>query len=202
MVHISKTRLEAFSDGVFAILITLLVLELKVPPLVDHDSTDELLNALVHLLPRFVSWVISFLMIAVIWVNHHRLLELIDRVDHRFFWLNANLLLWTSFIPFPTALIGEYAANPLATFFFGIILSSSALAFVFLRGYLRSRPAILKKDIDREALNRAYVRSMLMGPLPYLGGAALSWVSPVLSWMVYAVIPLVFIFPVIRPVRE
>lgn len=202
MVHINKTRLEAFSDGVFAILITLLVLELKVPQIVDHNSADELLAALIHLLPRFFSWVISFLMIAVIWVNHHRLLELIDRVDNRFFWLNANLLLWTSFIPFPTALIGEYAGNSLATFLFGLIMSLSALAFVFLRAYLRSLPSIVKGDIGAETLQRAYVRSMLMGPLPYLAGAALSWANPLLSWVVYGVIPILFIFPVVMTRQE
>ncbi len=199
MQLISKTRLEAFSDGVFAIIITLLVLEIKVPHIESHHSVEELHNALIALLPKFFSWIISFLIIAVIWVNHHRVLELVERVNPKFFWLNANLLLWASFIPFPTALLGDYSDNRLATVFFGVVLALSALAFVLIRWYLKSNPSILKSGISNHELSRALVKSVLFGPMLYLIGAWLSWINPFYGRFVYAVIPLLFIFPVIKP---
>ncbi|WP_332367617.1 TMEM175 family protein [Spirosoma telluris] len=99
MNYFSKSRVEAFSDGVFAIIVTLLVLEIKVPHIDHHESVAELTGALYALLPKFISWIISFLMVCVIWVNHHRLLNQIANITHAIFWLNALLLLWCSFIP-------------------------------------------------------------------------------------------------------
>lgn len=195
---IQKNRLEAFSDGVFAIIITLLVLEIKVPHIEQHNSTEALLTALQSLLPKFLSWVISFLVIAVIWVNHHRMLELVEKVDHSFFWLNANLLLWTSFIPFPTALMGDYAHNPLAVSFFGIVLSLTAMAFTLMRRYLANHGDILKKEIGQQTLKSTALKSFLMGPLVYWIGAGLAWIHPGISWTIYLIIPIYFIFPSIK----
>jgi hypothetical protein len=88
---ISRGRVEALSDGVFAIVVTLLVLEITVPHVAAHDSTAELARAPWTLAPKFVSWVISVVTVCVIWLNHHRLFTMVGRIDHRFFWLNANL---------------------------------------------------------------------------------------------------------------
>jgi uncharacterized membrane protein len=195
---IQKNRLEAFSDGVFAILITLLVLEIKVPHIEQHNSTGALQAALQSLLPKFLSWVISFLVIAVIWVNHHRILERVEKADHSFFWLNTNLLLWTSFIPFPTALMGDYAHNPLAVSLFGIVLSLSALAFTFLRKYLADHGDLLKKEIGPHVLKHTVLKSFLLGPLAYGMGAAAAWIHTGVSWAIYLIIPLYFIFPSIK----
>jgi uncharacterized membrane protein len=116
---ISRGRVEALSDGVFAIVVTLLVLEITVPHVAEHDSMAELARALGMLAPKFVSWVISFVTVCVIWLNHHRLFTLVSRIDNGLFWMNANLLLWTSFITFPIALMGDYPANRLAVSFYG-----------------------------------------------------------------------------------
>lgn len=98
----------------FAIVVTLLVLEIMVPHVANHGSVSDLLRALLDLAPKFASWVISFLTVCAIWMNHHRLFQLIGRLDRGLFWWNANLLLCTSFIPFPTALMGDYPGNRLA----------------------------------------------------------------------------------------
>jgi len=108
MFDFQKSRVEALSDGVFAIIITVLVLEIKVPHVDDRLSVVGLTRALPGLLPKVLSWIMSFLMVCVIWVNHHRLLNRVGYVSHGIFWLNANLLLWCTFIPFPTALMGDY----------------------------------------------------------------------------------------------
>lgn len=84
----SKNRVEAFSDGIFAIIVTLLVLEIKVPHIGDHHSTGELFAALKGLLPKFLSWIISFFTVAVIWVNHHRIFKQIGQLDNGIFWWN------------------------------------------------------------------------------------------------------------------
>jgi Endosomal/lysosomal potassium channel TMEM175 len=111
---ISRGRVEALGDGVFAIVVTLLVLEIKVPHIEAHNSLTELAAALQALAPKFLSWAISFVTVCVIWLNHHRLLKLTSRIDNAVFRWNANLLLWTSFIPFPTALMGDYPTDKLA----------------------------------------------------------------------------------------
>jgi len=111
-------------------------LEIKVPQIKDHHSMQELAGALWQLMPKVLSWVVNFLVVCVIWVNHHRIFEQIKPVTHGLFWLNANLLLWCSFIPFPTALMGDYVNNPVALITFGVILSLSALAFTLIRFYV------------------------------------------------------------------
>ena len=133
---IGRGRLEALSDGVFAIVVTLLVLEIKVPHVAEHDSMAELGRALLTLAPKFISWVISFVTVCVIWLNHHRLFTAVSRMDHGLFWLNANLLLWTSFIPFPTALMGDYPTSNLAVSFYGLVMFLMSLAFVLLRVHI------------------------------------------------------------------
>ena len=112
------TRVEAFSDGVFAIVVTLLVLELKVPALKDHGSVAELL-------PKFLSWLISFIIVCKFWLNHHHILGLARNANFGFVWLNSLFLMGQSFIPFPTALVGEYPDNKLAVSAFGIVCSRS-----------------------------------------------------------------------------
>ena len=196
----SKTRVEAFSDGVFAIIITLLVLEIKVPHVEHHDSVPDLLHSLLGLTPKLVSWIISFLIVCVIWVNHHRVLESIKAVDNPLLWLNANLLLWCSFIPFPTALMGDYVHNPLAVFFFGIVMSFAALGFTFIRMYLKKHPELLQVPPAPGLHKREVTRSFLFGPVFYWAGASFAWVSPVISLVIYFLIPVYFIFP--TPARK
>ncbi|MBL7851690.1 MAG: DUF1211 domain-containing protein [Cyclobacteriaceae bacterium] len=196
----SKTRVEAFSDGVFAIIITLLVLEIKVPHIENHNSVPDLLKSLWGLTPKLVSWVISFLIVSVIWVNHHRVLETIKAVDNPLLWLNANLLLWCSFIPFPTALMGDYVHNPLAVFFFGMVMAFAALGFTFIRMYLQKHPELLQVPAVPGLHKRQVTRSFLFGPALYWVGALLAWVSPAISLVIYFLIPVYFIFP--TPARK
>src|SRR5881397_3760164 len=116
--HLHLTRIEAFSDGVFAIVVTLLVLELKLPVLKDHGSVSELAHQLVELAPKFLSWLISFIIVCKFWLNHHHVLGLARHANYAMVWLNALFLMFQSFVPFPTALMGEYPGNPLAVPFF------------------------------------------------------------------------------------
>ena len=130
------TRIEAFSDGVFAIIVTLLVLELKVPALKEHASAAELAHQLVELLPKFLSWLISFIIVCKFWLNHHHVLGLARHADYAMVWLNSIFLLGQSFIPFPTAVVGEYPNNRLAVSLFGCVFALNTLLFMALYAYI------------------------------------------------------------------
>lgn len=190
----AKSRVEAFSDGVFAIIVTLLVLELRPPPLPHPVAPAVLGHALLGLLPKFGSWVVSFFIVCVTWANHHRLLAMFRVVDHGLFWLNAHLLFWISFIPFPTALIGDFFTNPLALSFFGGCQALTAFAFSLLRLYVqRHHRTLLQADIDPAVFRHGTRLSVLFGPLPYLLGAALAWAWPLGTLLLYVFVPLYFI---------
>ena len=191
----SKPRVEALSDGIFAIILTLLVLEIKVPHLADPSSANELLTALALLSPKIASWVISFFTVCVIWVNHHRLFKLFKGIDHGLFWWNATLLLFVSFIPFPTALMGDYLYNPVAVSLYGIALGLMALSFFFLRWHVIRRPFLLHDEVEFPKFKKATKYSLLFGPVLYIVGAMLGWFYPFVAMWIYASIAIYFIYP-------
>jgi uncharacterized membrane protein len=121
----SKARVEAFSDGVFAILITILVLELKIP----HGSD---LATLKPLLPLFLTYVLSFLMLGIYWNNHHHMLHAASRVNGAILWANMHLLFWLSLLPFTTGWMGENHFAPLPTAIYGADLLLAAIAYMIL----------------------------------------------------------------------
>jgi uncharacterized membrane protein len=186
------TRIEAFSDGVFAVAVTLLVLDLKVPVLNHHADVRELAQALLDQLPKFLSWLISFIIVCKFWLNHHHLLGLARHADYGFVWLNSIFLMGQSFIPFPTAMVGEYPGNALAVSFFGCVFAINTLLFMALQAYLVRR--LIKPELaalqDPHALRKA-----LVGPLSYLVGAAAAWFYTPAAFVVYALTPLFYITP-------
>ncbi len=192
---VGRGRVEALSDGVFAIVITLLVLELKVPHLASPASVAEMAGALRALAPKFLAWVVSFLTVCVIWLNHHRLFAMLARLDAGLFWRNANLLLWTSFIPFPDALMGDYPRNPLAVSLYGGVMALMALGFVLMRRHMARTPGLLREEVDRDAFRRGTWFSVALGPVAYSAFAALAWVSTVAAFAGYAAIALYFVLP-------
>lgn len=192
--YFSKSRIETFSDGVFAIIITLLVLEIKVPEIENHLSKEELWHSLILLLPKIISWMVSFLIVCVIWVNHHRIFEQLQTVTHSLFWLNANLLLWCSFIPFPTALMGDYLNNPIALATFGFILSLAALGFTLIRFNILKNTFVLKPEVDLAHFKIATTKSILFGPVLYLLGAGFSFINTYIAFAIFFFIPIYFIF--------
>src|SRR5262249_33910445 len=127
------TRIEAFSDGVFAIVVTLLVLELRVPALKEHASVADLAHQLIELTPKFLSWLLSFIIVCKFWLNHHHVLGLARHADYGLAWLNSLFLMGQAFIPFPTAMMGEYPTNPLAVSLFGAVFAVNTLLFIALQ---------------------------------------------------------------------
>src|SRR5712691_3297456 len=125
MVAMGKGRLEAFSDGVIAILITIMVLELKIPA----GGTWE---ALRPLMPVFLTYVLSFIILGIYWNNHHHMFQAIHRVNGKILWANLHLLFWLSLFPFATGWMGENHFTPLPTAFYGVVLILAAVAYRML----------------------------------------------------------------------
>lgn len=190
----SKSRVEAFSDGIFAIIVTLLVLEIKVPHISDYNSQSELLTALSALFPKFISWIMSFFTVAVIWVNHHKLFKQFKQLDSGIFWWNAVLLLWTSFIPFPTAVLGDYPGNFVSIVLYGIVMALMAASFTCMRYYVLRKGNLLEADVNTELFSKGTKASLIFGPVFYLTGVVAGFISPYLSFAVFLIIPVYFIF--------
>jgi|SRR5437667_6676096 len=185
-------RIEAFSDGVFAIVVTLLVLELKVPILHDRSSPSELGHQLLDLVPKFLSWLISFIIVCKFWLNHHHLLTFAQHATYGMVWLNSIFLMGQAFIPFPTALMGEYPINPLAVSLFGIVMAMNTVLFIALQSY------ILRKLIKPEMVGAQVPHltgKSLVGVVCYLLGVAAALINLHIAFVLYGLTPLFFITP-------
>src|ERR1044072_2324353 len=139
---IGKTRLEAFSDGVLAIIITIMVLELKVP----HGDD---LHSLQPLIPIFISYILSFTYIGIYWNNHHHMLHAAQHVNGKILWANMHLLFWLSLVPFTTGWMGDNHMAPLPTALYGVVLICAALAYTMLQ------PAIIASQGPQSKLRAA-----------------------------------------------
>ena len=189
----SKNRLEAFSDGVFAIVITLLVLELKVPHIPHAENTEEVRHALYELAPKIFSWVISFFFIALIWLHHHNIMQMAVKSDYAVVWINNFLLLFVSFFPFPTALMGEYPHSRFLVMFWGLTTSATTLLLALLYRY--NTRHYLSTSYDPKSVSRNVVLSFFAGPLIYLVAALLAWVSIRVAIIMYMLVPFIYILP-------
>jgi uncharacterized membrane protein len=181
---VSKNRLEAFSDGVLAIIITIMVLELKVP----HGVT---IAALKPILPVFLSYVLSFIYVAIYWSNHHHLLHATKHVSGGILWANLHLLFWLSLFPFTTGWMGENQVAPLPAALYGFVLLMAAIAY-----YLLQRTIILKQGRDsllKLALGRDWKGKVSM--LLYLLGLLLAFVKPWIATAVYVLVALMWLVP-------
>lgn len=179
-----KGRLEAFSDGVIAIIITIMVLELKVP----HDAE---LAALRPLIPVFLSYVLSFIYLGIYWNNHHHLLQAAEQVNGNVLWANLHLLFWLSLIPFVTAWTGENAFAPVPVACYGIVLLCSAIAYFIL-----SRALILHHGKDSTlavAIGRDFKGKVSLGI--YALAVVLTTVSAGLAFMLYVVVAILWLMP-------
>jgi uncharacterized membrane protein len=179
-----KGRLEAFSDGVLAIIITIMVLELKVP----HG---EQLQALAPLLPVFLSYVLSFVYVGIYWNNHHHMLHATTHVTGPMLWANLHLLFWLSLFPFATGWLGEnhFAAAPSALY--GIVLLMAAIAYVVLQ------QLIIAAEGPNSVLGRAIGRDWKgkVSPLLYVAGIVVTHWSSTLAQFIYVTVALMWLVP-------
>jgi uncharacterized membrane protein len=176
-------RIEAFSDGVFAIAITLLVLGIKVPRAAEHGAGGGLGSALIQLWPHYLAFVTSFFTILAMWVNHHRIFTFVRRSDHYFLYWNGLLLLLVTFMPFPTMVLAEYFLHPdagIAGTVFAGTLVAVALAFKGLWRYASKNGRLLAQRIAPEDVDQI-TRQHRHGPPMYLVAFVISFLSVGLS---------------------
>jgi uncharacterized membrane protein len=190
---LSKARIEALSDGVFAIAMTLLILEVKIPSL-EPGHEAELPRRLLDVAPRFLAYAMSFLIVGVNWVGHHAQLHYIRRTDRAYLWTNLFYLLAISSLPFSAGLLGQYPRQP-ASFvvYCGNLIASGLLLFGQFR-YAAGRGQLFDPDID-PAFIAAGLRRILMGPKIYLAAAILSFFSPTLSLLLCILTPMLYMIP-------
>jgi uncharacterized membrane protein len=179
-----KDRLLAFSDGVVAIIITIMVLELKVP----HGASWQ---DLARVLPTFLSYVLSFVYVAIYWNNHHHLLYTVNRVDGLILWANTHLLFWLSLVPFATAWMGENHFATLPTAIYGVALLMPAIAYYLLQ------KAILRREGQDSTLAKALGRDIKgkISPVLYLAAIALSFVNPLIAGIIYVSVAVMWLIP-------
>jgi uncharacterized membrane protein len=179
-----KNRLEAFSDGVIAILITIMVLELRVP-----DGGD--FNALRQVFPHLLTYVMSFVYLAIYWNNHHHMLHTVERVNGKMLWANIHLLFWLSLIPFTTAWMGENGAAPVPTAVYGGVLIFAAIAYTILQGTiiaLQGHGSKLKAAVQGDSKGKISI-------LAYAAAIPAAFVDRRISIALYVFVALMWLVP-------
>ena len=180
----NKSRLEAFSDGVLAIIITIMVLEIKAP----EDDSFESLKALI---PVFLSYVLSFVYVGIYWNNHHHMLQVVKRINGSILWSNLFLLFWLSLIPFATRWIGEHHFLAVPMSIYGFVLLMCAIAYNILQNKiikLEGKDSILQRAVEKDFKGK-------ISNFTYLSAIPLAFVSPWISGLLYIAIAILWIVP-------
>ena len=179
-----KGRLEAFSDAVMAIIITIMVLEFKIP----HGDT---LNDLRPLLPVFLSYILSFVYVGIYWNNHHHMLHATTTVTGAMLWANLHLLFWLSLFPFATGWMGENHYTALPTAVYGAVLLMAAIAYYLLeRAIIRAQgpESILRKAVGRDWKGK-------LSPVLYVAAIIATLLSPMISQVIFVAVALIWLIP-------
>ena len=180
----NKSRLEAFSDGVLAIIITIMILEIKAPK-------DDSFESLQHLIPVFLSYVLSFVYVGIYWNNHHHMFQVVKKVSGSILWSNLFLLFWLSLIPFATSWIGEHHFSAVPMSVYGFVLLMCAVSYIILQN------KIIKLEGNDSVLHRA-VNNDTKGKISmtcYISAIPLAFVSPWISGLLYIAVALIWIIP-------
>ncbi len=196
----STTRVETFSDGVIAIIITIMVLELKLPGLNKDLNAYDIKAHIIDILPRFGAYIFSFVMVGILWINHHHMFHLLKRTDGFLLGQNIFFLFWMSLIPFVTGLLG---ANPLltsSTALYGLIMLMTSLTLSFMRSYTLKK-GLVHTDEEREIKKKIQLVTIKDKFQSYLSSAAylvsipLAFVSVYLSYACFLIPIILFLLP-------
>ena len=186
-----KGRLEAFSDGVIAIIITIMVLELKVP----HSAE---LHALLPMLPTLFCYVLSFIYVGIYWNNHHHMIYMVDKIDGKVLWANLNLLFWLSLVPFVTAWTGGNHFAQWPVIFYGGVLATTGASYNLLARLLIKRSG--KNSMLAQAVGRDW--KSIASVLIYITGIAAAFYNPLISMGLYIIVAMIWFIPDTRIERK
>ena len=196
-LEISTGRLEAFSDGVFAIAITLLILEIKMPTK-ESLGHESLSNYLLHRWPEFFAYIFSFIIIGIYWANHHYLFKLFRKTDHVFNLLNILFLLTVAFLPYPTGIFGEFIAEPehlrMAVIFYSIGISLPSISWTLMWIYASNRRRLMDERLTDDFIN-SLTRKFLLSNLLYISAIVISIFYPIASLVLNITLTLLYLLP-------
>lgn len=199
-MKLGTTRLEAFSDGVIAIIITIMVLQLKLPDLNKDSSTGDIMKHLNNLLPYFITYAFSFMMIGIFWTNHHHMFHLLEKADVHLLWQNFIFLFLLSLIPFATSVVGSNPFVPLSPAVYGSVMLLTTLSFTIMRHY-SIRKHLLHKDEDKKLTRDLFNVSIkarkkaITATLVYLIAIPLAYVNVYIAYACFIVPPIIFFIP-------
>ncbi len=199
-MHASTSRVEIFSDGVMAIIITIMVLELKLPELNEKQNEYDIKKHIIELLPHFVAYVFSFIMIGILWTNHHNLFHLLEKTNNFLLGQNLFLLFWMSLIPFVTGIIGANPFLPASTALYGFIMLMISLTLTFMRAYTIKKGLVHTDDEgeSNKKIKKVFVKSKrhsYIGSVAYLLSIPLAFVSIYLSFACFIIPIILFLLP-------
>lgn len=200
-MKITTTRLETFTDGVVAILITVMVLQMRLPEVDGHHTTAQIIHHLHKLLPYFIAYAFSFMMIGIYWTNHHHLFHLLEHTDTQLVWQNFLFLFLLSLIPLTTVIVGANPWLPLSAALYGGLLLLTNASFFLMRHYTLKKK-LLHKDRDPELtrtitlVSKKARHKSLIGMCCYAGAVPLAWVNLYLSYCLCLIPSVIFFMPV------
>ena len=198
---VSTQRLEAFSDGVFAIAITLLILEIKIP---DHQTLQNqtLFNYLWNLWPKYFAYVFSFIIIGIYWANHHYIFKLYKRTNHTFNIMNVIFLMTIAFLPFPTAIFGEYINEPeqrqTAVTFYALGIYLPALVWLIMWLYGSYEKRLIDQRLTDDFI-QYLTRQFWISNIIYIAAIIVSFFNPVASLLLNVILTLLYLLPPKKP---
>ena len=190
----STARMEAFSDGVFAIIVTLLILSIRMPQLPRDQVARQLPGQLLQLWPHVLSYVLSFLVVGVYWVAHHNLCKVIVRSDRGLLWLNNLFLMLAAFLPYPAALLGEYGDQQIIIVLYAATLLMTGGCLSLLWFYCTHHRRLVNPKMSRKLVRLVHVKILIL-PVVAVGAVCISFFSPRLSILVFFGAVLFYLFP-------
>jgi uncharacterized membrane protein len=190
----SAARVDALTDGTIAIVLTILVLELKVPHPDGPDAGVGLPTRLLDMWPVMVAYVLAFVSVGTLWVGHRSQFHFVHRTTRYQVWINLLFLMWVSLVPFVTGLMSEYPGQPLPVMLYGVVLTLAGASLQWNWLHACKRPQLFDTPPTVEQ-KRGFVRRIAIGQLAYLLGVALAFVSPWTSVVVYMLVPLYYLLP-------
>ena len=192
---LSKHRLEALGDAIFAFAMTLLVLDVKIPKIPGAVASPELLTrAMLDLWPKFVSYFTSFVVLGVFWIAHTGYFHFVKRTDRWFLWINLLFLMFVVFVPFSTDVLGDYPMHRVPVTIYGCNIMAIQLALFLQWRYATKGRRLVGSDLEPELVCRAN-RRILMGICTYACAVLLAWLSPTVSLILFVLVPIMYILP-------
>jgi uncharacterized membrane protein len=192
-VPVQLNRIESFSDGVIAIIITLMILEIKIP-VIDSSTTSDIWNKLYPMLQPIIAYLLSFVMVGVLWVNHHQFLRQLKHADRKLLWYNLHLLFWMSLLPIPTNFLGQNYHRPEITALYGFVMFMCALAFLLMREYVNKNHHLFIDNLSLE-LRKKQRKKLIGSAVLYFISIFAGYISVYFSLVIFVLILVIYFFP-------